>query len=36
MRRVTWEITKVLESLKTALKDYIPAYMILLYFINKQ
>lgn len=32
IRRVTWEITKVLDVLKIALKDYIPAYILLFYF----
>ena len=36
IRRVTWEISKALESLKMALRDYIPAYMILFYFVNRQ
>lgn len=35
-RRVTWEITKALETLKIALKDYMPAYMLLFYFMNRK
>lgn len=36
IRRVTWEITKALDTLKIALKDYMPAYMLLFYFINRR
>lgn len=36
LRRVTWEITKALEILKIALKDYMPAYMLLFYFMNRR
>lgn len=35
-RRVTWEITKALESLRIALRDYMPAYMLLFYFMNRK
>lgn len=34
VRRVKWEITKTLEVLKVALKDYMPAYIILAYLIG--
>lgn len=33
IRRVKWEITKVLDVLKVALKDYIPVYMALAFFM---
>ena len=36
LRRVTWEITKALETLKIALMDYMPAYMLLFYFMNRK
>ena len=36
LRRVTWEITKALDTLKIALKDYMPAYMLLFYFMNRK
>ena len=36
LRRVTWEITKALESLRIALRDYMPAYMLLFYFMNRK
>lgn len=36
LRRVTWEITKALDTLKFALKDYMPAYMLLFYFMNRK
>lgn len=36
IRRVKWEITKVLDVLKVALKDYIPAYIILACFIGNK
>ncbi|WP_300736793.1 sigma-70 family RNA polymerase sigma factor [uncultured Alistipes sp.] len=35
-RRVTWEITKALESLRIALRDYMPAYMLLFYLMNRK
>ena len=35
-RRVTWEITKALESLRIALRDYMPAYMLLFYIMNRK
>ena len=36
LRRVTWEITQALNTLKIALKDYMPAYMLLFYFMNRK
>lgn len=36
MRRVTWEITQALNTLKIALKDYMPAYMLLFYLMNRK
>lgn len=36
LRRVTWEITKALESLRIALRDYMPAYMLLFYFMSRK
>ena len=36
LRRVTWEITKALDTLKIALRDYMPAYMLLFYFMNRK
>ena len=36
LRRVTWEITQALNPLKIALKDYMPAYMLLFYFMNRK
>ena len=34
VRRVRWEITKTLDVLKVALKDYMPAYIVLAYFVG--
>lgn len=34
VRRVKWEITKVLDVLKVALKDYIPVYVALAFFFG--
>jgi len=34
VRRVKWEITKTLDVLKVALKDYMPAYIVLAFFIS--
>lgn len=34
IRRVKWEITKTLDVLKVALKDYMPAYIVLSYFFG--
>lgn len=34
IRRIKWEITKTLEVLKVALKDYIPVYLALAFFIG--
>ena len=36
LRRVTWEITQALNTLKIALKDYMPAYMLLFFFMNRK
>ena len=36
LRRVTWEITQALNTLKIALKDYMPAYMLLFYLMNRK
>ena len=36
LRRVTWEITKALDTLKIALKDYMPAYLLLFYFMSRK
>ena len=36
LRRVTWEITKALDTLKIALKDYMPAYLLLFYFMIRK
>lgn len=36
IRRVTWEITQALNTLKIALKDYMPAYMLLFYLMNRK
>ena len=34
VRRVRWEITKTLDVLKVALKDYMPTYIVLAYFVG--